>query len=51
MKFKGPKRDSTGLKIDKNNAWDADNKTMTDLRRGQNDDDAAVTLSSDDWHN
>ena len=35
--------DSTGLKLDKNNAWDADDKWITDLRRGQNDD--AVTLS------
>ena len=34
--------DSSGLKIDINNAWHADNKPITHLRRGQNDDDAVM---------
>ena len=34
--------DSSGLKIDINNARHADNKPITHLRRGQNDDDAVM---------
>ena len=34
--------DSSGLKIDINNAQHADNKPITHLRRGQNDDDAVM---------
>ena len=40
--------DSSGLKIDINNAQHADNKPITHLRRGQNDDDAVMLSQMSD---